>query len=44
MDAAKKGYIAYTCCTAALAEVVPFMGKVRTDFPSYFPLLLSVSA
>jgi LDH2 family malate/lactate/ureidoglycolate dehydrogenase len=27
IDAAKKGYIAYTCCTAALAEVVPFGGK-----------------
>jgi L-2-hydroxycarboxylate dehydrogenase (NAD+) len=30
IDAAKKGYIAYTCCTAALAEVVPFMGKFPT--------------
>ncbi len=30
MDAAKKGYIAYTCCTAALAEVVPFGGKTPT--------------
>ncbi|HZL35384.1 MAG TPA: Ldh family oxidoreductase [Tepidisphaeraceae bacterium] len=30
IDAAKKGYIAYTNCTAALAEVVPFGGK----FPS----------
>lgn len=30
IDAAKKGYIAYTCCTAALAEVVPFMGKYPT--------------
>ncbi len=30
IDAAKKGYIAYTCCTAALAEVVPFGGKVPT--------------
>ena len=30
MQAAKRGYIAYTCCTAALAEVVPFGGK----FPS----------
>jgi len=30
MDAAKKGYLAYTNCTAALAEVVPFMGKVPT--------------
>ena len=27
IDAAKKGYIAYTCCTAALAEVVPFGGR-----------------
>ncbi|MEI8197320.1 MAG: Ldh family oxidoreductase, partial [Phycisphaerae bacterium] len=27
IDAARKGYIAYTCCTAALAEVVPFGGK-----------------
>jgi ureidoglycolate dehydrogenase (NAD+) len=30
IDAAKKGYIAYTCCTAALAEVVPFGGKAAT--------------
>jgi LDH2 family malate/lactate/ureidoglycolate dehydrogenase len=30
IDAAKKGYIAYTNCTAALAEVVPFGGKVAT--------------
>ncbi|MCX5659400.1 MAG: Ldh family oxidoreductase [Planctomycetota bacterium] len=30
MDAAKKGYIAYTNCTAALAEVVPFGGKFAT--------------
>ena len=30
IDAAKKGYVAYTCCTAALAEVVPFMGKFPT--------------
>lgn len=30
IDAAKKGYIAYTQCTAALAEVVPFMGKFPT--------------
>jgi LDH2 family malate/lactate/ureidoglycolate dehydrogenase len=30
MDAAQKGYIAYTCCTAALAEVVPFGGKTPT--------------
>ncbi|MDG2125098.1 MAG: Ldh family oxidoreductase [Verrucomicrobiales bacterium] len=30
MDAAKKGYIAYTNCTAALAEVVPFGGKFPT--------------
>ena len=29
-DAAKKGYIAYTNCTAALAEVVPFGGKFPT--------------
>ena len=27
MDAAKKGYIAYTNCTSTLAEVVPFGGK-----------------
>jgi LDH2 family malate/lactate/ureidoglycolate dehydrogenase len=27
MDAAEKGYIAYTCCTSTLAEVVPFGGK-----------------
>jgi ureidoglycolate dehydrogenase (NAD+) len=30
IDAAKKGYIAYTCCTAALAEVVPFGGRFPT--------------
>jgi L-2-hydroxycarboxylate dehydrogenase (NAD+) len=30
MDAALRGYIAYTNCTAALAEVVPFGGKFPT--------------
>jgi LDH2 family malate/lactate/ureidoglycolate dehydrogenase len=30
IDAAQKGYVAYTCCTAALAEVVPFGGKYPT--------------
>ena len=30
MEAAKKGYIAYTNCTAALAEVVPFRGVFPT--------------
>jgi len=30
MDAAQKGYIAYTCCTSTLAEVVPFGGKTPT--------------
>lgn len=30
IDAAKKGYIAYTNCTAALAEVVPFGGRHPT--------------
>ncbi len=30
IDAADKGYIAYTNCTAALAEVVPFGGKYAT--------------
>jgi ureidoglycolate dehydrogenase (NAD+) len=30
MDAAKRGYIAYTNCTSALAEVVPFGGKFPT--------------
>ena len=30
MDAASKGYIAYTNCTSALAEVVPFRGKRPT--------------
>ncbi len=30
MYAARKGYIAYTNCTAALAEVVPFGGKTPT--------------
>ncbi len=30
MSAAKRGYIAYTNCTATLAEVVPFCGKYPT--------------
>jgi len=30
MDAAKKGYIAYTNCTSTLAEVVPFTGRYPT--------------
>jgi ureidoglycolate dehydrogenase (NAD+) len=30
MDAAQRGYFAYTNCTAALAEVVPFGGKFPT--------------
>ncbi|MCC6679958.1 MAG: Ldh family oxidoreductase [Phycisphaeraceae bacterium] len=30
LESAKRGYIAYTCCTAALAEVVPFGGKFPT--------------
>jgi ureidoglycolate dehydrogenase (NAD+) len=30
MEAAKRGYLAYTNCTAALAEVVPFRGKFPT--------------
>jgi L-2-hydroxycarboxylate dehydrogenase (NAD+) len=30
MDAARRGYIAYTNCTATLAEVVPFGGKFPT--------------
>ncbi|MBL9216360.1 MAG: Ldh family oxidoreductase [Opitutaceae bacterium] len=30
MDAARRGYLAYTNCTAALAEVVPFGGKFPT--------------
>lgn len=30
MEAASRGYIAYTNCTAALAEVVPFGGKFAT--------------
>jgi L-2-hydroxycarboxylate dehydrogenase (NAD+) len=30
MEAAQQGYIAYTNCTAALAEVVPFGGKFPT--------------
>lgn len=30
IDSAKRGYIAYTNCTAALAEVVPFGGKYPT--------------
>ncbi len=30
LDAAKRGYFAYTNCTSALAEVVPFEGKFPT--------------
>jgi LDH2 family malate/lactate/ureidoglycolate dehydrogenase len=30
IEAARKGYLAYTCCTAALAEVVPFGGRFPT--------------
>jgi len=30
MDAAQKGYIAYTNCTASVTEVVPFMGNEPT--------------
>ena len=30
MDAAKRGYIAYTNCTSTLAEVVPFFGTYPT--------------
>jgi L-2-hydroxycarboxylate dehydrogenase (NAD+) len=30
MEAAKRGYIAYTNCTASLAEVVPFRGRFPT--------------
>ncbi len=30
IDAARRGYIAYTNCTAALAEVVPFGGRFPT--------------
>jgi len=30
MDAALRGYIAYTNCTAAMSEVVPFGGKTAT--------------
>jgi L-2-hydroxycarboxylate dehydrogenase (NAD+) len=30
MDAAQRGYIAYTQCTSTLAEVVPFNGKFPT--------------
>lgn len=30
MEAAKKGYVAYTNCTSTLAEVVPFGGKFPT--------------
>ncbi len=30
MEAARRGYLAYTNCTAALAEVVPFGGKTPT--------------
>jgi L-2-hydroxycarboxylate dehydrogenase (NAD+) len=30
LDAANRGYLAYTNCTSSLAEVVPFMGKFPT--------------
>lgn len=30
MEAARRGYVAYTNCTAALAEVVPFQGRHPT--------------
>src|SRR5439155_6039971 len=30
INAASRGYIAYTCCTAALAEVGPFRGRYPT--------------
>jgi LDH2 family malate/lactate/ureidoglycolate dehydrogenase len=30
MESARRGYIAYTCCTAAQAEVVPFEGVYPT--------------
>jgi len=40
MDAAKKGYIAYTNCTAALAEVVPFGGKFPD--PRHQPALVGL--
>jgi ureidoglycolate dehydrogenase (NAD+) len=30
INAAKKGYIAYTCCTAGASEVVPYLGKYPT--------------
>ena len=30
LESARRGYIAYTCCTAALAEVVPYGGKFPT--------------
>lgn len=30
MEAAKRGYVAYTCCPAALTEVVPFGGMAPT--------------
>lgn len=52
LEAARKGYLAYTNCTAALAEVVPFQGKFPTlgtnphswGFPSVeaigFPLVV----
>jgi L-2-hydroxycarboxylate dehydrogenase (NAD+) len=30
LEAASRGYLAYTNCTAALAEVVPFQGKFAT--------------
>jgi L-2-hydroxycarboxylate dehydrogenase (NAD+) len=30
LQAAQKGYIAYTCCTAALADVIPFGGMFPT--------------
>jgi len=32
MDAALKGYLAYTNCTSATSEVVPFGGKTPVIF------------
>ena len=30
MESARRGYVAYTCCTSGLAEVIPFRGRSPT--------------
>ena len=37
MEAAKRGYLAYTNCTASVTEVVPFLGSTPTRVPILTP-------